>query len=114
MAIERKLIKALGKEECVDILNEVNGDIHSYIEKSPDQTRDIIIMCAMVREQLNYLHLKEKDSGRFISKVIREKIDALDISARKELANKLSSAIDFESRCIVEYINKINYEQIEY
>lgn len=113
MEVSPTLVKALSKEECVDILNEVSRDIHSYIEKSPDQTRNIIILCAMVREQLNYLHLKEKDSGRFISKLTREKIDALDISARTELANKLSGAIDFEARCIIDYINQLNYEQTE-
>lgn len=113
MEVNKTLIKGMGVEDCVSMLNIINDELHNYNRTSPEQLQNIVNLCAMVREQLNYLHLKEKDSGRFISKITRKKIDALDISARTELANKLSGAIDFESICIVEYINKINYEQSE-
>jgi len=111
MEVSPTLVKALSKEECVNMLTEVNKELHNYNRTSPEQLQNIVNLCAMVRKQLDYLRLKEKDNGRFISKVIREKIDALDIKARKDLANNLTGELDFESRCIIDYINQINYEQ---
>jgi len=111
MEVSPTFVKALSKEECVNMLTEVNKELHNYNRTSPEQLQNIVNLCAMVRKQLDYLRLKEKDNGRFISKVIREKIDALDIKARKDLANNLTGELDFESRCIIDYINQINYEQ---
>jgi len=111
MEVSKTLIKALSKEDCVDMLTDINKELHNYNRTSPEQMQNIVALCGMIRKQLDYLQLKEKDNGRFISKVTREKIDALDIQARKDLANNLTGELDFESRCIIDYINQINYEQ---
>lgn len=111
MEVSSTLVKALSKEECVDMLTEINKELHNYNRTSPEQINKIIHLCAMVRKQLDYLKLKEKDNGRFVSKEIKNKIDSLSIQARKDLANALTVELDFESRCIIDYINEINYEQ---
>ncbi len=111
MEVSPTLVKALSKEACVDMLTDINKELHNYNRTSPEQLQNIVNLCAMVRKQLDYLRLKEKGNGRFISKVTRERINELDIQERKDLAGNLMGELDFESRCIIDYINQINYEQ---
>lgn len=111
MEVSKTLIKALSKDDCIDMLNDVNQELKNYNRTSPEQMENISHLCLMIRRQLEYIRLKEKDNGRFLSKITKEKIEEMSISSRQELAKKLSELQDFNSRCVIDYCNQLNYEQ---
>jgi hypothetical protein len=110
MEVNKTLINALNKEDCLYILEDVNKELNNY-KTSHEQILNISNLCLMVRARLDYLRLLEKDNGRFLSKVTREKIEEMSIDTRKELSKKLVELQDFNTRCVIDYINQINYEQ---
>ena len=111
MEVSSTVIKALDKEHCIQILEEVNKELKGYNRTAPEQLQHIHQLCVMVRRQLEYLHLKDRDSGRFLSKVTKEKIEQASIEERKRLAMALSDQQDFTSKCVIDYCNQLNYEQ---